>query len=151
MERRCVLESWSKAEVRAVIRYEWARGVSGTEINNRLVEVYGSGVMSRQTVRRWCQKFRDGRQQVQEIPRLGQTRTATTDTNVRKVDDMVKANRRITIDGVAAELGIGHERPHKIIHDIVRYKKVSARWVPHQLTPTPMEQHMAPAAVVSRF
>ncbi|XP_049829080.1 venom allergen 5-like [Schistocerca gregaria] len=32
-------ESWSKAEVRAVIRYEWARGVSGTEIHNRLVEV----------------------------------------------------------------------------------------------------------------
>jgi len=24
--------------VRAVIRYEWARGVSGTEIHNRLVE-----------------------------------------------------------------------------------------------------------------
>ncbi|GFS54748.1 HTH_48 domain-containing protein [Trichonephila inaurata madagascariensis] len=57
MERRYVLNSWSKEEVRAVTRYEWARGVSGTEIHNRLVEVYGPGVMSTQMVRRWCRTF----------------------------------------------------------------------------------------------
>ncbi|GFQ85568.1 histone-lysine N-methyltransferase SETMAR [Trichonephila clavata] len=39
MERRCVLNSWSKEEVRAVIRYEWARGVSGAEIHNLIVKV----------------------------------------------------------------------------------------------------------------
>ncbi|XP_047004734.1 protein GVQW3-like [Schistocerca americana] len=115
-----------KAEVRAVIRYEWARGVSGTESHNRLVEVYWSGLMSKHMVRRWCQQFSDGRQQVQDIPRPGRTRTATTDAHVRKVEDMIKANRRITIDGVAAELGIGHERAHKIIHDILRYRNVPA-------------------------
>ncbi|GFQ70591.1 HTH_48 domain-containing protein [Trichonephila clavata] len=77
MERRCVLNSWSKEEVRAVIRYEWARGVSGTEIPNRLVEVYEPGVMSKQMVRRWCHTFSDGRQQVEDILRAGRTRTAT--------------------------------------------------------------------------
>ncbi|GFS31628.1 histone-lysine N-methyltransferase SETMAR [Trichonephila inaurata madagascariensis] len=82
-------------------RYEWARGVSGTEIHNRLVEVYGPGVMSKQMVRRWCRTFSDGRQQVEDIPRAGQTRTATTDANVEKVDDMIRVNRRITIDEVA--------------------------------------------------
>ncbi|GFY74487.1 hypothetical protein TNIN_63181 [Trichonephila inaurata madagascariensis] len=30
-----------------------------------------------------------------------------------KVDDMIKANRRIPIDGVVEELGIGHERAQK--------------------------------------
>ncbi|GFY52701.1 hypothetical protein TNIN_193721 [Trichonephila inaurata madagascariensis] len=39
-----------KGGSRAVIRYEWSRGVSGTEIHNRLVEVYGPGVMSKQMV-----------------------------------------------------------------------------------------------------
>ncbi|GFR33519.1 HTH_48 domain-containing protein [Trichonephila clavata] len=129
MERRCVLNLWSKEEVRAVIRYEWARGVSGTEIRNRLVEVYGPGVMSKQMVWRWCRTFSDGRQQVEDIPRAGRTRTATTDANVGKVDDMIRANRRITIDEVAEELGISHERAQNIIHDIPRYRKVSARWV----------------------
>ncbi|GFR19426.1 histone-lysine N-methyltransferase SETMAR [Trichonephila clavata] len=143
MEIRCVLNSWSKEEVRAVIRYEWARGVSGTEIHNRLVEVYGPGVMSKQMVRRWCRTFSDGRQQVEDIPRAGRMRTATTDANVGKVDDMIRANRRITIDEVAEELGISHERAQNIIHDILRYRKVSARWVPRQLTSTHQEQRMA--------
>ncbi|KFM68857.1 hypothetical protein X975_23571, partial [Stegodyphus mimosarum] len=142
MERRCVLNSWSKEEVRAVIRYEWARGVSGTEIHNRLVEVYGPGVMSKQMVRRWCRTFSDGRQQVEDIPRAGRTRTATTESNVRKVDDRIRANRRITIDEVAEELGISHERAQNIIHDILRYRKLSARWVPRQLTSTHKEQRM---------
>ncbi|GFV54438.1 hypothetical protein TNCV_2865221 [Trichonephila clavipes] len=31
-----------------------------------------------------------------------------------KVDNMIKANRRITIVGVAEELGIGHEQAQKI-------------------------------------
>ncbi|GFY77501.1 HTH_48 domain-containing protein [Trichonephila inaurata madagascariensis] len=135
MERRCVLNSWSKEEGRVVIRYERARGVSGTEIHNRLVEVYGPGVMSKQMVRRWCLTFSDGRQQVEDIPRVGRTRTTTTDANVGKVDDMIRANRRITIDE-AEELGISHERAENIIHDILRYRKVSARWVPRQLTST---------------
>ncbi|GFQ66084.1 histone-lysine N-methyltransferase SETMAR [Trichonephila clavata] len=93
-------------------------------------------------VRRWCRTFSDGRQQVEDIPRAGRTRTATTDANVGKVDDMIRANRRITIDEVAEELGISHERAQNIIHDILRYRKVSARWVPRQLTSTHQEQRM---------
>ncbi|GFY47827.1 histone-lysine N-methyltransferase SETMAR [Trichonephila inaurata madagascariensis] len=81
--------------------------------------------MSKQMVRRWCRTFSDGRQQVEDIPRAGRTRTATTDANVGKVDDMIRANRRITIDEVAEELGISHERAQNIIHDILRYRKVS--------------------------
>lgn len=41
MERKCVLNSLSKEEKRAVIRYEWTREESGAEIHKRLVEVYG--------------------------------------------------------------------------------------------------------------
>ncbi|GFR17574.1 histone-lysine N-methyltransferase SETMAR [Trichonephila clavata] len=92
--------------------------------------------MSKQMVRRWCRTFSDGRQQLEDIPRAGRTRTATTDANVGKVDDMIRANRRITIDEVAEELGIAHERAQNIIHDILRYRKVSARWMPRQLTHT---------------
>ncbi|GFY52975.1 histone-lysine N-methyltransferase SETMAR [Trichonephila inaurata madagascariensis] len=92
------------------------------------MEVYGPSVMSKQMVRRWCRTFSVGRQLVEDIPRAGRTRTATTDANVGKVDDMIRANRRNTIDEVAEEFGISHERARNIIHDILRYRKVSARW-----------------------
>jgi hypothetical protein len=48
------LQSWTKEEVQAVVRYEWARGTPGTAIHSRLVEVYGPGVMLMQMVRQWC-------------------------------------------------------------------------------------------------
>ena len=48
------------------------------------------------------------------------TRTATTNNNVSKVDDIFKVNQRITIDEVPEKLEIQHERTHKIMHDILR-------------------------------
>ncbi|GFV35952.1 hypothetical protein TNCV_2867101 [Trichonephila clavipes] len=33
---------------------------------------------------------------------------------LRKVDDMIKSNRRITIDEIVEELGIGHEQTQKM-------------------------------------
>ncbi|GFY68676.1 HTH_48 domain-containing protein [Trichonephila inaurata madagascariensis] len=67
--------------------------------------------MSKQMVRRWCLTYSDGRQQVEDIPRAGRTLTATTDANDGKVDDMIRENRRITIDEVAEELGISKHHP----------------------------------------
>ncbi|GFS92860.1 hypothetical protein TNCV_1162421 [Trichonephila clavipes] len=60
-------------------------------------------------VRRGCHQFSDGRQQVQHVPRPGRLCTARAHENVKKVDDVIKASRCITIDGAADELGIGHE------------------------------------------
>ncbi|GFQ69240.1 histone-lysine N-methyltransferase SETMAR [Trichonephila clavata] len=67
----------------------------------------------------------------------------TADENMRKLGNMIKVNRRITVDGVAEELGFGYERAHKIINDILGYRKVSGRCVPPHLTPTHMKKRMA--------
>ncbi|GFY40289.1 histone-lysine N-methyltransferase SETMAR [Trichonephila inaurata madagascariensis] len=122
MERRCVLNSWSKEEVRAVIRYEWARGVSGTKFPNRLVEVYGPGVMSKQMVRRWCLTFSDGVSKRRTYRGLDERARPLQMQKVGKVDDMIRVNRRITINEAAEELE-SHERAQNIIHDILRYRK----------------------------
>ena len=50
---------------------------------------------------------------------------------------MILANRRTTIDELAQSLLISHGSAQEIIHEILGYRKVSARWVPRQLT----EQH----------
>ena len=50
---------------------------------------------------------------------------------------MILANRRSTVDELAQSLLISHGSAQEIIHEILGYRKVSARWVPRQLT----EQH----------
>jgi hypothetical protein len=35
---------------------------------------------------------------------------------------------------IAAYLDMSHRSAHHIVHDVLQFHKVSARWVPHQLT-----------------
>ncbi|GFX14078.1 hypothetical protein TNCV_612831 [Trichonephila clavipes] len=62
----------------------------------------------------------DRRQQVQAFFRPGRPRMATTDENARRVNDMIDANWRITVNG-AEDFEIGHERVHKFINHILGY------------------------------
>lgn len=135
MAERRVLTTWSPTEVRAVIRYEWARGTSVSVIHERLRTVYGKEVMSRQMVGRWCCMFSEGRQSVENEDRSGRPSTSTNDNNVARVQEMVLADRRITVSDVASKLHIGRAQAHRMLHDVLGYRKVSARWVPRNLTP----------------
>ena len=39
------------------------------------------------------------------------------------------------LDEMVSELEISHGSAHHIIHNVLGFRKVSARWVPRQLTP----------------
>ncbi|GFO12948.1 histone-lysine N-methyltransferase SETMAR-like protein [Plakobranchus ocellatus] len=47
---------------------------------------------------------------------------------------MIRANRRVKQKEIADEVGISKERVHHIVKTVLVYRKVSARWVPRQLT-----------------
>ena len=47
---------------------------------------------------------------------------------------MIRANRRVKQKEIADEVGISKERVHHIATTVLGYRKVSARWVPRQLT-----------------
>jgi hypothetical protein len=49
-------------------------------------------------------------------------------------EQVIRENRRATTDGIAVELGISHGSAYHIMHDVIQYHKVCARWVPKQLT-----------------
>jgi len=53
---------------------------------------------------------------------------------VELVEQVIRKNRRVTTDEVAVELGISHDSAHHIMHDVLQYHEVCARWVPKQLT-----------------
>ena len=60
---------------------------------------------------------------------------STTDTmDQQNVDEMIVANRRVKPKDIAKALDISKEQDHNIITVHLGYRKVSARWVPRQLT-----------------
>ena len=60
---------------------------------------------------------------------------------VAGVERVLRENRRITLDEVVSELNMSHGSAHHIIHNVLGFRKVSAWWVPRQLTPELKELH----------
>jgi len=72
---------------------------------------------------------------VEDAPRPGQAQLVVTPQNIAAVEAIVMENRRVTQNDIAACSKISHDSAHHIVHDVLQFHKVSARWVPRQLTP----------------
>ena len=70
--------------------------------------------------------FKDGNTSIQDEPWSGRPRTASTERNKERVDEIIQDDRRVTVDTIARTLGIGHNAVQKMIESL-GYKKVCAR------------------------
>ena len=64
--------------------------------------------MGASSVRRWVKHFKDGNTSIQDQPRSGRPRAASTEPNKKRVDEMIKEERRVRMDAIATKIGIGH-------------------------------------------
>jgi len=53
---------------------------------------------------------------------------------IAAVEAIMKENCRVTVHKIAAHLDMSHGSAHHIVHDVLQFHKLSARWVPRQLT-----------------
>jgi hypothetical protein len=95
--------------------------------------VFEDVCMRASSIRRWVKHFKDGNTDIADQSRCGRPRTAATERNKRKVDKFLRQDRRITVRGIAAQLGVGHNAIQ------VEYRIVCSRRVPSLLTGT--EKH----------
>ena len=133
LEMATTIENWSKTEVRGVIRFLNAKGIKPSDIYRELITVYGIDVMGKTQVYDWCRKFSEGRSSLDDDPRPGRKQTSSCDKNVMKVEELIRGDRRLKVREIALQLGLAKTVIHKIINEL-GYRKVSARWVPKQLT-----------------
>src|SRR5258705_4831873 len=138
-----VLARSTKVEYRSVIRFLWAKGKLPCEIHREMCTVYGDTFMSRPNVAYWCSKFASGCTQVLDEERSGRPHTSSTNANIAAVDAIIQADRRVHVRDIALQLDISTGSVHQIIHRSLQYRKVSARWVPRQLTEAHKATRMA--------
>src|ERR1700761_8057826 len=100
---------------------------------HRLQNVYGDDTIDKSSVLRWMKKFKEGETNIEDKPRSGRPSTATTDNNRQRVDQLIRTDRRVTIRELAAQLDVGHDIIQQIVDDL-EYRKLTAKWVPRQLT-----------------
>jgi hypothetical protein len=52
---------------------------------------------------------------------------------VQQVEELIRADRRITIDSVATTLGCSHGLEYSIMHARLKFQKVCIWWIPREL------------------
>ncbi|UYV66495.1 hypothetical protein LAZ67_4001877, partial [Cordylochernes scorpioides] len=100
-------------------------------------------------VRRWRSCFLEGRQNVRDDERSGRSVTATDNAAVAAVQNVVEADRRVTIDEILIRLlpgiEIGRFPIGTIMSDVLNFRKVCARWVPRLLSENHKQKRMETA------
>ena len=118
---------------KAVIEFLSNEGIAPKEISERLRTVYGDDALSYATVKRWVVHFNSGNKEITDRPRSGRPLSAATTENKTRVDELIRANHRITLQNITDDIGISKGAVCDIVKDLA-YSKVCARWVPRQLT-----------------
>ena len=78
---------------------------------------YGDACLSLQQVYEWTRKFTKDISSVTDSPRPGQAHRVVTPEAIAAVEAIVKENRRITVNEIAAHLDMSHGSAHHIVHD----------------------------------
>ena len=115
---------------RIVIEYLTAEKVTPSSIHARLKAVYGDESIDLSTVRRWSKRLTEPSTDrrhagLGDAPRSGRPRTATTAACHRRVDQLIRENRRITQGALAEKLNVSRERVQAIVRKL-GYRRVCA-------------------------
>lgn len=144
-KRRCVVyiclksSSRSKMELnrehfRAMIYYDFRRGLSQEQCADQLASTFGNEAPSRATVFRWFLDFKRGCHTLQDKLREGRPKSAVVPENIDAVRDLILEDRHVTYREIAACLGISSTSIHSILHEHLVVSKMCSRWIPHNLT-----------------
>ncbi|GFO05777.1 histone-lysine N-methyltransferase SETMAR [Plakobranchus ocellatus] len=107
----------SKLEIRADVRFLFAKGTKCSVIYREIVENYGEHAMSMTQVYQWCSWFKDGRTSLQDEPRSGRPNTANDDWNTARVDELFKVDRKVKLKDISLKLDITKTNVYEIVHD----------------------------------
>ena len=81
-------------------------GVSPADIKADLDKVYGDQSVSYATITRWCVRFKQGRESLEDDPRSGRPLSAFTENDVTAVKNLIDEDARYTIEKISETLNI---------------------------------------------
>ena len=124
MELRC-------EHFRAMIYYDFKRKLPAAESLANLTVAFGEQAPSRATVFNWFAEFRRGRTSLEDEQRSGRPVSVVDDEKIAGVRQLVKADARVTCHQIEVSLDLSSASLNRILHDHLRLRKLSARWIPH--------------------
>lgn len=127
---------------RVLIKYVSLKRTTPSEIKNDIDSTLADSSSSLTTIYKWIAEFRRGIASTKGATRSGRLKMATSEEMVRKVEQIVLADRRMKVRERAEALHILNDRGHLMLHESLGMKKLSGRWVPRSLTSEQKEERV---------
>ena len=89
-----------------VIKFFVKEGLTPKEIHSKYIKVYGDSSLSFSTIKKWAAEFKRGRTTLEDDPRKGHPKSATTPEIIEQVHDMLLDDRRKKVREIAETVGI---------------------------------------------
>ena len=122
------------SEQRVYCKIQAQLGFPPTEIHADLQKVYGNGALKYSIVCKWVCRFNDGRESIENDPRVGRPLSVLTEKNVATVKTLIEEDARYTVQEIEELSCIHLSSVLKILCERLGLRKICARWVPHLLT-----------------
>ncbi|CAF1268956.1 unnamed protein product [Rotaria sp. Silwood1] len=119
---------------RYYIRIRAILGMDSKTTFDELTEALRPDAPSYSMVRKWTKRFREGREDVSDDPRSGRPISVLTDENIERIRQVIEDDPHSTYDDITVEIGLSRGTIERIIHDCLKMRKFTSRWVAHQLT-----------------
>lgn len=124
---------YKNIEERVCVKFCVSNEISCAKTLEMLKKTFGDSTMSKTQVYDWYKSFKEGREEVNDLPRSGRPSTSSTEENVDKIKQMVLENRHYSLREIALEMNMSHETARHILVDVLGMRKVAARLVPKDL------------------
>jgi hypothetical protein len=108
-------------------------GLNAKDIRKEMFPVYGGKCLSCKAIHNWVEKSCEGRSKVADDARAGRPVEIATEAIVQRVEELIGADRKITIDSVVTALRCSRGLLCSIMQDRLKLRKVCAWWMPEEL------------------
>ena len=85
-------------------------------------------------VTRWAKHVRERKEDVNDDPRSSSPVSEFTGENIQLVRQVISNDPHSAYDEIIPDASLSHGTIERIIHDCLKMKKVTSRWVSHQST-----------------
>jgi hypothetical protein len=108
---------------------------NANDIHREVFPVYIEKYLSRKALQNWVdtRKYPQGPSKIVDDERPSRPLEIPMEATVQRVEELIRADRRITIASVATALGCSHGLAYSTIHDHLKFRKVCARWMSREL------------------